>query len=65
MYDILLLFYQYIIVSPDQPSLLRGMFVPYCEGCGPDQILQAVAIIGAIIMPHNIYLHSALVKVSD
>lgn len=51
-------------MSPDQPSLLRGMFVPYCEGCGPDQILQAVAIIGAIIMPHNIYLHSALVKVS-
>lgn len=57
--------YEYIIVSPDQPSLLRGMFVPYCEGCGPDQILQAVAIIGAIIMPHNIYLHSALVKSRD
>uniref|UniRef100_K1QMU2 Protein Malvolio n=1 Tax=Magallana gigas TaxID=29159 RepID=K1QMU2_MAGGI len=57
--------YEYIIVSPDQPSLLRGMFVPYCEGCGPEQILQAVAIIGAIIMPHNIYLHSALVKSRD
>ncbi|XP_048754434.1 natural resistance-associated macrophage protein 2-like isoform X2 [Ostrea edulis] len=57
--------YEYVIVSPDQPSLLKGMFVPYCEGCGPDQILQAVAIIGAIIMPHNIYLHSALVKSRD
>ena len=54
---------QYVMVAPDQPALLRGMFVPFCEDCGPDQVLQAVAIIGAIIMPHNIYLHSALVKV--
>ena len=26
--------------------------------------LQAVGIVGAVIMPHNFYLHSALVKVS-
>uniref|UniRef100_A0AC34QD74 Uncharacterized protein n=1 Tax=Panagrolaimus sp. JU765 TaxID=591449 RepID=A0AC34QD74_9BILA len=26
------------------------------------QILQAVSIVGAVIMPHNLYLHSALVK---
>lgn len=50
-------------VSPDQGELLKGMFVPYCEGCGPAQLTQAVGIIGAVIMPHNIYLHSALVKV--
>lgn len=35
--------------------------VPYC---GPVQLAQAVGIVGAVIMPHNIYLHSALVKVS-
>jgi Mn2+/Fe2+ NRAMP family transporter len=40
------------------------MFVPNCQDCGPKQLLQGVGIIGAIIMPHNIYLHSALVKVS-
>ncbi|XP_078321286.1 natural resistance-associated macrophage protein 2-like isoform X2 [Crassostrea virginica] len=57
--------YEYVMVAPDQPALLRGMFVPFCEDCGPDQVLQAVAIIGAIIMPHNIYLHSALVKSRD
>lgn len=39
------------------------MFLPYCEGCGPLQLEQAVGIVGAVIMPHNIYLHSALVKV--
>uniref|UniRef100_A0A8C8BVK7 Solute carrier family 11 member 2 n=1 Tax=Oncorhynchus tshawytscha TaxID=74940 RepID=A0A8C8BVK7_ONCTS len=43
-------------------TLLKGMFLPYCEGCGPAQMEQAVGIVGAVIMPHNIYLHSALVK---
>ncbi|KAK3108856.1 hypothetical protein FSP39_017322 [Pinctada imbricata] len=54
--------YEYIVVKPDQVSVLKGLFIPYCEGCGSKQVLQAVGIIGAIIMPHNIYLHSALVK---
>ncbi|XP_008292027.1 natural resistance-associated macrophage protein 2-like isoform X2 [Stegastes partitus] len=54
--------YEYVMVGPDQAQLLKGMFVPYCEGCGPVQLTQAVGIVGAVIMPHNIYLHSALVK---
>ncbi|XP_035015425.1 natural resistance-associated macrophage protein 2 [Hippoglossus stenolepis] len=54
--------YEYVTVSPDQGQLLKGMFVPYCQGCGPVQMTQAVGIVGAVIMPHNIYLHSALVK---
>lgn len=54
---------QYVMVQPDQKELLKGMFLPYCEGCGPNELEQAVGIVGAVIMPHNIYLHSALVKV--
>uniref|UniRef100_A0A674CRE6 Solute carrier family 11 member 2 n=1 Tax=Salmo trutta TaxID=8032 RepID=A0A674CRE6_SALTR len=54
--------YEYVVVRPDQGELLKGMFLPYCEGCGPAQMEQAVGIVGAVIMPHNIYLHSALVK---
>ncbi|KAG5260570.1 hypothetical protein AALO_G00305340 [Alosa alosa] len=54
--------YEYVIVAPDQGEVLKGMFVPYCAGCGSPQLLQAVGIVGAVIMPHNIYLHSALVK---
>uniref|UniRef100_A0AAY4D3T4 Solute carrier family 11 member 2 n=1 Tax=Denticeps clupeoides TaxID=299321 RepID=A0AAY4D3T4_9TELE len=54
--------YEYIMVAPNQGEVLKGMFVPYCEGCGPVQMEQAVGIVGAVIMPHNIYLHSALVK---
>ncbi|KAG8129529.1 putative Natural resistance-associated macrophage protein [Naja naja] len=56
--------YEYITVKPDQGQLLKGMFMPYCEGCGPAQLEQAVGIVGAVIMPHNMYLHSALVKVN-
>ncbi|XP_063283948.1 natural resistance-associated macrophage protein 2 isoform X1 [Pelobates fuscus] len=54
--------YEYIRVSPDQGQLLKGMFFPYCDGCGTRQLEQAVGIVGAVIMPHNMYLHSALVK---
>lgn len=57
--------YEYVTVKPDQGQLLKGMFVPYCQGCGTRQLEQAVGIIGAVIMPHNIYLHSALVKSRD
>ncbi|XP_073432852.1 natural resistance-associated macrophage protein 2 isoform X2 [Dendrobates tinctorius] len=54
--------YEYVRVGPDQGQLLKGMFFPYCEGCGTPQLEQAVGIVGAVIMPHNMYLHSALVK---
>ncbi|XP_028430943.1 natural resistance-associated macrophage protein 2-like [Perca flavescens] len=57
--------YEYVLVSPDQGELLKGMFLPYCAGCGLPQLEQAVGIVGAVIMPHNIYLHSALVKSRD
>lgn len=53
-----------MVARPAQGALLRGLFLPSCSGCGQPELLQAVGIVGAIIMPHNIYLHSALVKVS-
>ncbi|XP_051499684.1 natural resistance-associated macrophage protein 2 isoform X2 [Apus apus] len=54
--------YEYVTVRPNQGQLLRGLFVPGCPGCGTPQLEQAVGIVGAVIMPHNMYLHSALVK---
>lgn len=42
-------------------EILKGMFVPSVPG-NSAAVEQAVGIIGAVIMPHNIYLHSALVK---
>jgi natural resistance-associated macrophage protein len=48
-----------------QGEVVKGMLVPWCSGCGNREVLQAVGIIGAVIMPHNLYLHSALVKSRD
>ena len=44
---------------------MKGLFIPYYADCGSKQLLQAVGIIGAIIIPHNMYLHSALVRVCN
>ncbi|GAB1598110.1 natural resistance-associated macrophage protein 2-like isoform X2 [Argonauta hians] len=57
--------YEYGAAAPDQGQIMKGLFIPYCSGCGTTELTQAVGIIGAIIMPHNIYLHSALVKSRD
>merc|ERR1719422_738293 len=54
--------YEYVVSGPDQVQVITGMLVPECPDCGKQQLLQAVGVIGAIIMPHNLYLHSALVK---
>ncbi|GLV38284.1 Malvolio [Carabus blaptoides fortunei] len=57
--------YEYIVAKPDQVEVVKGMFFPWCENCDSQALLQAVGIIGAVIMPHNLYLHSALVKSRD
>ncbi|XP_033620524.1 natural resistance-associated macrophage protein 1 isoform X4 [Fukomys damarensis] len=54
--------YEYVVARPEQGALLRSLFLPSCQGCGQPELLQAVGIVGANIMPHNFYLHSALVK---
>jgi natural resistance-associated macrophage protein len=55
---------QYITIKPNQGDILIGMWFPWCQDCDKDAVIQLVGIIGAVIMPHNIYLHSALVLVS-
>uniref|UniRef100_A0A8C3U123 Natural resistance-associated macrophage protein 1 n=1 Tax=Catharus ustulatus TaxID=91951 RepID=A0A8C3U123_CATUS len=54
--------YEYVVVRPRQVEVLKGIFLPSCPGCGRKELLQAMGIVGAIIMPHNIFLHSSLVK---
>ncbi|KAM6151945.1 natural resistance-associated macrophage protein 1 [Erethizon dorsatum] len=51
--------YEHVVARPAQGAFLRGLLLPLC---GQPELLQAVGIVGAIIMPHNIYLHSALFK---
>ncbi|XP_048730106.1 metal transporter nramp1 homolog isoform X2 [Ostrea edulis] len=53
--------YIYIHIKPDQGDILIGLWFPWCQDCNKDAIQQLVGIVGAVIMPHNIYLHSSLV----
>ncbi|KJH52914.1 metal ion transporter, metal ion transporter family [Dictyocaulus viviparus] len=54
--------FEFVKGKPNTSLLFTGMVVPWCRNCGTTQFLQGVSIIGAVIMPHNLYLHSALVK---
>lgn len=50
--------------APNEMEILGGIFVPSCGDCGTEELLQSIGIIGALISPHNLYVHSALVKVN-
>ncbi|MFA5423082.1 MAG: Nramp family divalent metal transporter [Phycisphaerae bacterium] len=47
-----------LIVKPDWPSLLPAMVVPRVNR---SSIYIAMAILGAVVMPHNIFLHSNVI----
>ncbi|KAF4367021.1 hypothetical protein G4B88_016733 [Cannabis sativa] len=46
-------------VKPPASGVLKGMFIPKLSGQGATG--DAIALLGALIMPHNLFLHSALV----
>ncbi|WP_342647828.1 Nramp family divalent metal transporter [Mucilaginibacter sp. CSA2-8R] len=48
-----------IIVKPNLPELAKG-FIP--TTLNHDALYIAIGIIGATVMPHNLYLHSSLVQ---
>jgi manganese transport protein len=51
--------YETLKIGPSAPDALRGL-IPHLGG--PDAAYLAVGIVGATVMPHVIYLHSALTK---
>jgi len=54
--------YELIVSSPDMAAILGGL-VPRAEILrDPGMLYVAIGIIGATVMPHNLYLHSALVQ---
>lgn len=46
--------------DPSAPDLIRGLLVP--QFAGTESVLLAAGILGATVMPHVIYLHSALTQ---
>lgn len=51
---------QMFLAHPDGASVVHGLFVPQFHGT--DSVLLASGILGATVMPHAIYLHSALTQ---
>ncbi|KAG9448503.1 hypothetical protein H6P81_008468 [Aristolochia fimbriata] len=46
-------------VKPPAKEVMKGMFIPKLKGSGATG--DAIALMGALVMPHNLFLHSALV----
>jgi manganese transport protein len=51
---------QVVMAEPQASGVARGLFVPGFDDT--DSVLLAVGILGATVMPHVIYLHSALTQ---
>nr|BAX56223.1 metal transporter [Oryza meridionalis] len=47
------------IVKPPAKEVMKGLFIPRLNGDGATA--DAIALLGALVMPHNLFLHSALV----
>ncbi|GEQ04813.1 Nramp family divalent metal transporter [Staphylococcus gallinarum] len=63
IFTVLVIFiFEVFIASPDVTSMLNG-FVPHSKIITDNSALFiALGIIGATIMPHNLYLHSSIVQ---
>jgi manganese transport protein len=57
--------FEIVLCRPDWAGVLRG-FVPGLDPANvTDSLYVAIAMLGATVMPHNLYLHSALVQTRD
>jgi manganese transport protein len=53
------------LAQPDIAALLRG-FIPSSEiVTNKEMLFVAMGILGATVMPHNLYLHSGIVQTRD
>jgi manganese transport protein len=52
--------FQVVYAQPEGERVLAGLFTP--QFAGTESILLATGILGATVMPHVIYLHSALTQ---
>ncbi|XP_020109880.1 metal transporter Nramp3-like isoform X1 [Ananas comosus] len=52
-------FIEFGYAKPNPSEVLKGLFVPELKGSGATAL--AISLLGAMVMPHNLFLHSALV----
>ncbi|MGO2083725.1 Nramp family divalent metal transporter [Vagococcus sp.] len=51
--------YEVILAQPNLPALFKG-FIPQKQILNHGQLTMALGIVGATVMPHNLYLHSSI-----
>lgn len=52
-------FVDFTVSKPSGIEIAKGIAIPRIDN---QNVMQAVGMLGSIIMPHNVYLHSALVQ---
>jgi manganese transport protein len=52
--------FEVVLAKPDPQEVIHHMFVPGFQGS--ESVLLAAGILGATVMPHVVYLHSALTQ---
>ncbi|BDR54100.1 divalent metal cation transporter MntH [Bombiscardovia apis] len=53
--------YEVILAQPNVPAMMEG-FIPSKQILGNGELTMALGIVGATVMPHNLYLHSSIVQ---
>jgi manganese transport protein len=53
------------IVPPDLTALGQGLIPDFGRLAQPGALVVAIGIIGATVMPHNLYLHSSIVQTRE
>lgn len=57
--------YEIIVSKPDIFPMLAGLLPTTQIVFNPDMLYIAIGILGATVMPHNLYLHSSIVQTRD
>lgn len=57
--------YQVIISQPEFASILGGLIPSPHIVQNPNALYIAIGILGATVMPHNLYLHSSIIQTRD
>ena len=53
---------QLALVAPHWPSVVRGLVPSWHAVSSREPLYLAIGILGATVMPHNLYLHSSIVQ---
>jgi manganese transport protein len=54
--------YELVVSSPHLPDVLKGLLPTTEIVTNPAMLYIAIGILGATVMPHNLYLHSSIVQ---